>query len=126
MPIKGLGLRGCNSFSLGWTSAVVVPAGCRLMIVEGFRHKSQSPHKKGWIEAIADPEFMVASWFRNLFELSSFVASGKARYTRSRTWCTIQCARGYQQEKRIPNAHQTGKRERGTVSVLDFGGMFLN
>ena len=74
---------------------MVVPAGCRLMIVEGFRHQSQSPNKKG----------------------------GKARYTRSRTWCTIQCARGHQQEKRIPNAHQTGKRERGTVSVLDFGGM---
>ena len=79
MPIKGLGLRRCNTCSLGWTSAVVAPARFRQMIVEGFRHQPQSPHEKGWIGAIADPEVMVASWFRNLFERSSFVASGKAR-----------------------------------------------
>ena len=58
---------------------MVAPARFRQMIVEGFRHQPQSPHEKGWIGAIADPEVMVASWFRNLFERSSFVASGKAR-----------------------------------------------
>ena len=73
VPIKGLGLRGCNSCSLRWTSAVVAPAGCRLMIVEGFRHQPRSPHKKGCIGAIAEPEVIVACWFRNLFDRSSFV-----------------------------------------------------
>ena len=97
---------------------MVAPAGCRHMIVEGFRHQPQSPYKNGCIGAIAGLEVMVASWFRNLFERSSFVASGKARHNGSWSWCTIQCARGYQQEKWIPNAHQIGKHERGTVSVL--------
>ena len=66
----------------------------------------------------------MTSWFRNLFERSSFIASGKARHNRWRSWCTIQCAGGCQQEKkRFPNAYWIGKRERGTGSVLDFGGM---
>ena len=102
---------------------MVAPAGYRQIIVESFRHQPQSPHKKGCTGAIAAPEVKVASWLRNLFERNSFIASGKARHNASRSWYTIQCARGCRQEKRIPNSHQIGKRERGTVSVLDFGGM---
>ena len=56
------------------------------MIVDGFRYQPRSPHKKGCIGAIAEPEVMVASRFRNLFERRSFVAGGKARQ--------FQCAFG--------------------------------
>ena len=45
---------------------MVAPARFRQMIVESFRHQPQSLHEKGCIGAIADPEVMVTSWFRNL------------------------------------------------------------
>ena len=52
---------------------MVASAGCRHMIVEGFRYQPQSPHQKGGIGPIVDPEVMVAFWFRNLSDRSNFV-----------------------------------------------------
>ena len=42
-----------------------------------------------------------------------------------RVWCTIQSARGYQQGKRMPNAHQLGKHEGVAVWVLSGGALLL-
>ena len=96
---------------------MAAPAGCRQMIVEGSRCQPQSPHKKGLIGAVAAPEVRSASWFRNLFELNSFIASGKAHHNGSRSWYTIQSARGCQQEKRLPNVQQIGE----SVCNIAFG-----